>query len=202
MRTVTTTTTLYLYEELSPVAQANARDWYRDAVDGDEWWGGIYDDAKQVAALMGIEIDNIYFSGFSSQGDGAQFTGNYSYPGEKGVKAVREYAPKDAVLLEIAEELDQLQGRHNDGLTAEITPTGRYSHEYCTRIDVSAEDDEDEGTEAELTLILRDFMRWIYRQLKTEYEYLRSDETVADNIIANDYEFTSNGVRSDLGEEQ
>jgi len=36
-------------------------------------------------------------------------------------------------------------------------------------------------------------MRWIYRQLKTEYEYSVSDEVVAENIIANGYEFTEDG---------
>jgi hypothetical protein len=36
-----------------------------------EWYTSVYDDATEIARLMGIEIKDIGFSGFSSQGDGA-----------------------------------------------------------------------------------------------------------------------------------
>jgi hypothetical protein len=40
-----------------------------------EWWDSEYDCFKQDMAEVGIEVDNIYFSGFWSQGDGACFEG-------------------------------------------------------------------------------------------------------------------------------
>lgn len=39
-----------------------------------DWWDCVYDDSKEVCAAFGIDIDDIAFSGFYSQGDGASFT--------------------------------------------------------------------------------------------------------------------------------
>lgn len=42
---------------------------------------------------------------------------------------------------------------------------------------------------------LRDFMRWIYRELESEYEYQTSHDAVLESIRANRYQFTENGTR-------
>jgi hypothetical protein len=44
--------------------------------------------------------------------------------------------------------------------------------------------------------ILRDYMRWIYRTLEKEYDYMTSEEAIKETIIANDYEFTKDGSRA------
>ena len=77
MRIETTTQNVYTFNELSDTAKESARDWYRSDPFPD-WHEFVIDGAKEVGALLGIEIDNIWFSGFSSQGDGACFTGSYS----------------------------------------------------------------------------------------------------------------------------
>jgi hypothetical protein len=63
-------------------------------------------------------------------------------------------------------------------------------------------DDEDKAYsftnelhDEELAEALRAFMKWIYRQLEREYDYLTSDEAIAESIIANEYEFTEEGER-------
>ncbi len=43
---------------------------------------------------------------------------------------------------------------------------------------------------------LRDFADWIYSQLEKEYEYQMSNECVDENIRANEYEFTEEGMRA------
>lgn len=145
---------------------------------------------------MGIDIDKIYYSGFSSQGDGACFTGAYSY--KKGaVNAVKEYAPTDETLHDIARDLQLVQKKHFYGLSASVSHRGHYQHENCTDISVDydapnyqgmSEDAEDAICEA-----LRDFMRWIYHRLETEYDWLTSDDQVKEAIAANEYEFTEEG---------
>ena len=45
----------------------------------------------------------------------------------------------------------------------------------------------------ELIDYLRDFMRLIYKQLETDYEFRMSDEYIDDMIINNEYEFLDNG---------
>ena len=189
---------VYSFEELSESAKEKAREWYRNGNLDYEWWDFVYEDAKTIGALMGIDIDKIYFSGFWSQGDGACFEGYYQY--KKGsVKAVKEYAPQDKELHQIAQGLVDLQRCYLYSLTASVSHRGHYYHENCTSFDVYDKRRDDgivgEVPEESLKEFLRDFMRWIYKRLENEWEWLNSDEAVDENIIANEYEFDEEGRR-------
>ncbi len=190
---------LYKFEELSDEAKKKAiqecqeNEYYLDY----EWWDGIYEDATTIAGLMGIEIDKIYFNGFWSQGDGACFVGDYRYK-TGALKAVKKYAPLDTYLHTIAERLQKLQKRYFYQLTATIKHRGHYYHENSNEIIIDTLNSDryiSDDTDEELTDILRDYMRWIYTQLNNEYDYLMSDESVSEHLIANEYEFTENGER-------
>ncbi len=199
----TETIEIYKYGELSDSAKDTARQWYREAGQDDSFWSeSTIEDATMIAELMGIEIENIYFSGFSSQGDGAMFTGSYAY--KKGsVKAVNGHVGDSDSCKEvkrIALELSKIQRPSFYQLNARVTHQGHYSHENCANIEVLRDDlyrneyasvEEDDA----ISEVLRDYMRWIYKQLETEYEYQNADEQVAENIIANEYEFEVNGER-------
>lgn len=193
MEVITTHTKVYGFEELSDSAKDTAREWWREASQHDEWWDFVYEDAITIGKLMGIEIDNIYFSGFWSQGDGAQFKGCYAY--EKGsVKKVKDHAQNDEELHRIAEELYKFQRRFFYTAEARITTQGHYSHSGCTCIDAGDQHgDLNSADEIELSVILRDFMDWIYRRLEEEYNWLNADEQVDENITCNEYQFTENG---------
>jgi len=188
-------TTVYNFKELSDDAKEKAREWWREAAFDHEWYDFTYEDAKNMASLMGIEIDKIYFSGFSCQGDGAQFNGFYSY--NKGsVKKVKDQAPKDEELHRIVTELYEFQCRYFFSVQATIKTSGHYSHSGCTSIDgADRHGDLDHEENATLTQILRDYMDWIYGQLEAEYNYQNADEQVDDSIRANEYTFTENGRR-------
>jgi hypothetical protein len=197
---ITLTQTAYTYDELSDAAKETARDWYRQGALDYEWWNFVYDDADQIAKILGIEIDRrgkhtpaIYFSGFWGQGDGACFEGSYSYA--KGAhKRIREYAPLDDELHRIADNLLAIQRKHFYQLSARITHTGRYYHEHSTSIHVfHGSDWIDADTAEDLADILRDFMRWIYCRLEAEYDFLMSDEQVEESIRANEYLFDEDG---------
>mgnify|MGYP000137187007 CR=1 FL=1 len=86
--------TEFTYAELSPQAKEYALEKARYQDHGYDWWDSTYEDAVTVGALLGIRIDThtvrtsrgreyqetcIWFSGFSSQGDGACFEGSYRY---------------------------------------------------------------------------------------------------------------------------
>lgn len=192
--------TIYTFDELSESAKEKARDWYRVGGFDYEWYDSVYEDAKQCAALIGITIDKIYFSGFSSQGDGACFEGRYSYV-KGAAKALKSHAPLDKTLARIADELQALQRKNFYRLSAKVKHRGHYYHAHCTDIDVMKEDNNsyvnyaDSETDKELCEILRSFMNWIYKQLEKEYEYLNSDESVSETILANEYTFDVNGKR-------
>lgn len=141
----------------------------------DSWYEFTYDDAQNIATLMGWNIERIYFSGFWSQGDGACFIGTLGYA--KGcAKAVKSYAPQDSTLHAIAERWQALQRSQFYSISATVSHIGRYHHEFSTAFewedsrhsygDTSDSFDMDEAED-----IAREFMRWIYRQLEREYEF-------------------------------
>ncbi|MCK5610705.1 antitoxin of toxin-antitoxin stability system [Candidatus Pacearchaeota archaeon] len=198
----TVKTEVFKFDELSEEAQQTAIEKLYDLNVDHDWWD--FEDAKQAAARMGIEIDDIYFSGFSSQGDGACFEGSYSYQ-NGGIKAIKDYAPQDERLHQIAQGLQDIQRKSFYGLSATVKHSGHYYHEYCTNISVSecrtlrdgcgSEDYASVADNEAITEALRDFMRWIYKQLEKEYDYLTSEEAIKESIKANGYEFTGDGER-------
>lgn len=194
---VCTETVLYQFDDLSERAKETARDWFREGMDVDTFWSEyVIDTAKEAGALMGIQVDNIYFSGFWSQGDGACFTGSYSYQ-VGGLAAVVKEFGGGSELHRIARDLQAIQRRAFYGLYANVSASGRYCHEHSTDISVSHDfrevtDDQEDA----LQEVLRDFMRWIYRSLEQEYNYTTSDEAVDESIRINEYTFNEDGERA------
>lgn len=188
------TTTVYKFSELSDEAKEKAiANLSSINVDYDSWSEGVIEDATTIGKIIGIDIDKIYFSGFSSQGDGACFSGSYSYE-KNSVKAIKEHAPCDMELHRIATDLQRLQSKAFYRLYANVKHTGHYYHELCTSIDVNNDYQElTANHESDLSELLRDFMKWIYGQLHKEYDYNTSDAAIIETIEANEYEFTENG---------
>lgn len=126
-----------------------------------EWWDSVYDDFKTIAGILGFDVQDMQFSGFWSQGDGASFTGSYAY--KKGcITAVVDYAPKDETLHAIARDIVAMQKPAFYRIEGPIyRQSHHYSHENTIRADSS-----------ELTEIARRLCRWLYDALEKEYEYL------------------------------
>lgn len=187
----------YSFEELSEEAQDKAiENLYEINVDYEEWSECILDDAREVGKLIGINIKHIYFSGFWNQGDGACIVGTYQYQ-KGGLKAIKEYAPIDKELHRIASYLQSLQRPNFYQLSATIEHSGHYYHEGCTLIDVEkGYEKADWETSDTLSEILRDFMRWIYKQLDINYTYLTSEEQIKETILINEYQFKEDGTLS------
>lgn len=215
MKEVTVTYKLYKFDELSDEAKEKAREWYREGMVYDEWWDAIYEDATICANCLGIDLATkavplmngktryvpcIWFSGFWDQGDGACFEGRWSYKAD-AVEAIKDHAPKDQTLHDIAKNLAEIQSKYGNKLSATVKHRGRRCHEYSTDIEIYHDDDDaDVELEDEKAVVeeLRNFMRWIYHQLKAEYEYLNSDENVDENIRINEYDFFEDGSRACL----
>ncbi|QBJ04488.1 hypothetical protein HOV23_gp085 [Pseudomonas phage Lana] len=214
-------TPVFKFDQLSEKAQAHALEKNYERNVDHEWWDSTYDDAVMMAAVMGIEIENrrgsnpqpaIWFSGFSSQGDGACFEGTYRY--RKGaLKALKSEAPArykntetkqwvdvegNVELHAICRGLQDVQSRHFYKLEADVKQRGHYNHSGCTHIEVTHSDDQyrDLGEDEELIKqLLRDFMDWIYARLEKEYEYLTSEEQLKESLIADEVEFDEEGNR-------
>ena len=194
------TIAIYEFNELTDEAKENARDWYRANGLDYEWWDCTIQEYKELGELLGIEIDNIYFSGFASQGDGACFTGTYSYrKGWKKALASETGGELYRKLESIGLGLQAEQEKYFYGITAGINRTGRYCHENSVTVSVDPGEhvngywSDTSDMEDNIADCLRDFMREIYSTLRSEYGYLTSDESVDDTIIANEWEFTETG---------
>lgn len=194
-RIETTTRTLYTFDELDEQAKQRAIDKFREHNLDYAWWEFVYEDAKTIGALMGITVDRIGFSGFSSQGDGAHFEGSYKYISGAAKAVAQHTGGTDTEIVRIAAELQRIQKGHFYRVTATVKHRGHYQHEMCT--DIYVDDGglgNSHGTEDAIKEVLRDFMRWIYKRLETEYDYLQSDEQIAETIKANGYEFHEDGA--------
>lgn len=68
--------TVYKFNELEGRAKEHARNKLIEWATDYEWWEDVYAEAKVQGAERGFEIEDIRFSGFWSQGDGASWTGS------------------------------------------------------------------------------------------------------------------------------
>ena len=206
-------TTVFTIDELSSAAKENARIWYRDQGLHDEWYDVVYEDFETICRILGVTLGTtpvrlhgggtrdrpqIFWAGFSSQGDGASFAGKYSHA-RGAARAIRAHAPKDTELHRIADELQAIQRRNFHQLHASIRQQGRYCHEYSMAIEVERDSPTwqpmTEGAEGAVIEVLRDLARWLYRQLRSEYEHQTSDDAVDEILAINEWTFTADGRR-------
>ena len=196
------TTKVYTYDELNEKAQEKAREWYREGAFDYEWYEFTIEEFVNIGNMLGITFDGegtnrlrVHFSGFYSQGDGASFAGSWEYQGN-AVCQIREYAPTNTELHEIAESLHQIAVRYEQSedyeedypLAANIAQSGRYPHELSMRCDSDSGELDDDLLEQ-----FRYLAQWLYSRLENQWEDMNSDEAVEESIRANEYEFSENG---------
>lgn len=213
-------TEVFTLDELPDgAAKDRARAWFREGMESDDLTD--YDDWQTIAEILGVGFRSrpvplhgggvrydpvIYWSGFSSQGDGASWEGVYSYA-RQAAKRIRQHAPQDAWLHAIADALQDVQKRNGYRLEARVTTSGHYQHSGTMDVETVkggaalgngwnyGQNRNAGDTAAEVRDALRAFADWIYRQLESQWEYLTSDEQVDESILANGYTFTADGHR-------
>jgi hypothetical protein len=193
----------YTYAKLTKAAKEHAREVWRQAGYESQDWNSedVIEDAKEQGKSLGFDIEHIYYSGFSSQGDGACFEGTWRAD-SLNVPEIVENTPEETTLHVIAYQMWAIR-RLFPNASVTVKHNGRYSHEYSVDYTVSiANDDGDEydtpeaeRTNETLMELCRDFMRWIYKTLEKSYEYEYSDENIAEVLTSNEYEFTHSGDR-------
>ncbi len=192
------------FEQLTPDEQAQVIQNYYDINVDYDWWN-LDEDFDNIAKILGIDDFEMMFSGFHSQGDGACFTGNYSYA-KNMVKNMKEYAPLDKELNRIAQGLFEIQAKNFFLVTAKITHNFRYYHSNSCDFDVykqvnsrcyGSENEVDNETYEAVKELLRDFMEWIYKNLNNQYDYLTSEDAIKKTLILNEYTFNRETLKID-----
>ena len=205
-------TTVYTIDELADAAKDNARLWYRQQGLHDDWYDFVYEDFETICRILGIALatrpvklmgggtrdePQVYFRGFHSQGDGASFFATYSHA-RGACKAIRAHAPTDEELHRIADVLQAIQRKNFWQLNASIQQQGRYCHEYSMAIEVERDSPTwqpmTNGAEDIVIEALRDLARWLYHQLRTDYEHQTSDAAVDEIVRINEWTFTADGT--------
>lgn len=185
---------------------------HRDINTHHDWWEPVYDTFADTMRQIGVEVDEMYFSGFWSQGDGACFDG-YVREWHKFLPVVDpDY--NNPVLIAHASAFFSFSCKHY----------GHYYHERCVQYDADLPLPEspidmdfaeryspypldDLRTAAWLAVLNRydpalletslreaftGHMQNLYDLLESEYDYLTSDEAVWETIVANDMHLEEN----------
>ena len=195
MRTVETK--VYTFNELSDEAKQVALENFRDInTRFDDWSEPIQEGFREKATQAGFKIEDIFFSGFWSQGDGAMFT--YSGFNDGMLKSfVEQLDLSDADKVVILSQADTCgKGIHR----------GHYYHEqscdHYNTLDSTNPDWEyatdlisqhDDAFDKYVIRTYKDLCRELYRDLEEYYEELTSDEAIQEAIEENGYEFTEDG---------
>ena len=208
---------LYTINELPDAAKAKAREEFiTDVLNDSAWHEVVYDDLEAIAGTLGITIartptenerDNpaagqrcIWFKGFSSQGDGACFEGRWTHTPDTG-KRIREHAPLDEILHQIADTLATLQTRNLKELTAVITTEGNDMNDGAMHAEVRREntrtEDPTEDALKTVTEEMRRLARWLYAELEKEWNSASSDGEVDEAIQRERWRFTAAGAHYD-----
>jgi len=196
---------LYKFDELDPDIQEQVIDKHREWNVDDSWWyESMIDCYTDELQKMGFNKVSIYFSGFSSQGDGAVFE----------CKSI----DFDTILTTfIKENFRDIYDWYMDGLIefgfSIYRYSSMYSHERTARfeIDYIEVTTDDELTQKEYDDLvekysarINEFGNWmeewrydychkIYKELENDYEYQTSDEAIKESLIVNEYEFLADG---------
>jgi len=203
---------LYEFSELEEKAKAVAIKADRYINVDYNWWDFIYDDFIRICETIGIAVnkESITFEGFYSQGDGSAFKADIDlqkfWPATI-LQAWKEYAPKlelDLSLPEIAPRLLKLiQSGKLDCAPQIVQPT----RSYYVRVDLNSDlsnrryhypqiENQLELLENGLRKIAETLNRYLYKSLRSEYEYQTEDQAVTEAIQANEYWFTADGKKA------
>jgi hypothetical protein len=211
--------TEFKFAELSERAKSKARDAFREGHLDYEWWDDIYKDVLNIGKLLGIYVGtrtgkysngnpwsqpDIYFAGFSCQGDGACFSGDIWLSQMKGASAriTAETNDGDPRLVALAVQAETLYGRAATIWTAlrlagtdvedlhdlsdarfDVKNDGRG---YFTRATPHDDDTWQDDLTKDVQAFVTAFSVWIYRSLEAEHDYLNSDECI--DAALEDYE--------------
>ena len=209
------------FEDLDQNAKYNAITQYGEPPD--DWYEEFYAQyiGDKAVEAKGMLIDDIHYSGFWSQGDGASWAGRVNLDSfiQHYVKPEHPDAGRYTVLLELMRE-DWLSIR-----ALIYTNSFMYVHSGCMRIegvDITADIDADENDlvftqgifqgagingvarAIDVESLVNDLEEWvleeaksladeIYIALRDEYEAYTSEETFKDLIYINGWRFDSKG---------
>ena len=194
MRTIRTK--IYKFSELSKEAQEKAIQNLWDININYEWYEPITEGFKESNDFF--DITNTFFSGFSSQGDGAMF--EYSGINKDFVNTIIDSLELPNWKKEVLKNCIYVSGTGKQ--------SGHYYHEKSCSHNIYVESDNgaqnyrniellidsvDANIEEAITDKYAELAKQLYNDLEKEYDYLTTEEAIKETIEVNEYEFTREG---------
>lgn len=210
----------FKFSELSDKAKEHAREKMRDHQLDFNWWEHVYEDVTQALATIGIEVGtkanrtaagqiindpSIWFSGFSSQGDGCSFEGVlYIARLRECLAKAKAYAPVDedfhalaaraeglfdAVLIERVRQRLLSESDYPDCHEEATFLVSSGPRDHTTALNNGSDIPED--LERQIDMWLEDVASWIYDLLEKEHDHLISDESL--DAACEGYTFDEDG---------
>lgn len=187
---------------------------FREVCSSLDWWGHVEGQFKEEYLLIGIRVDEMYFSGFGSQGDGACFRGRVvdwaAYLTELKFGQYIKFASECEWSYHIT-----TSGRYNHSGTmqgdADLGLTDKYfnphdpdedplRHDAWNLVNKDVPDDLTLGRiEDSITSDFRTRADNLYRRLEEEHDYLTSDEYVVERLLD---EMSDEELRGDGDDEE
>lgn len=202
----------FAYAELDAQAQERAREWYRTLTIED--WEPNTDDLARLLGMLGITVDveryaqgggkyhNRLAFGWAigyTQGDYANFNGDWEAD-RMDLAALQTECPTDERLLDIGARLMGVVlkwPRSRCAITASAPAITASAPADITRGVADPELEEYDPAHAELEgeveSIIKDLFRWLYDYMRSDLDWVSSDEVVVEGIEANGYEFDEYG---------
>lgn len=165
---------LYQFEELSAEARENAIEKNRFTNVEHDWWDWFDEGMDEI----GIKVNSfdVYYGNIGITIEDSEQT---------AIKAIEEYPEKNEIVKiskQFIADRDALVKRLGEGNNIDgYSVKEEFIDEY---------DEEIERLEEQYR---REIAKEIITWLREDYEYLQTDEAVAETLIANDYEFTEKG---------
>lgn len=201
MRTAIIEKTVYSVEDAmkdeSLMEKIMLKNWDYDVQDFG-WWDRIYDLFEIDLIGTGFEKEKIYFSGFSSQGDGAMFVGSFTLNHNSDPVLIAAYIKDKRIAAMIK------AGRVS--VSCDFKHYGHYYHHRSYTNSFVVETYGNHHTDNNITNYLESgeleesicdeyetLCKKLYRDLEKEYNYLTSEEYLMDYFKQNNTEFYADG---------
>ena len=177
-----------------------------------EWWDDVYEMAKEDAKPKGMRVDEIFFSGFWSQGDGASWVGEVDvipFLKAKGLEAepmwftlialirdgwIDDKATVDGggyrVMTTKVRDFAMNSSAHDGGVVSGGVLAGA---NVLDLLDAFGGDEALDALEELMNEAAEDYAGDIYRMLENEYEHLTSEEMFESSCECNEIEFDDEG---------
>jgi len=189
---------IYKFGELSEDIQSKVLEKHHEINVDYEWYECVYETFKEDYKDSGFNIEKIYFSGFSNQGDGAMF--EYSRIDESLLTEFvdsLELTPMRKLWLK-SQTIVSGRGKHsghyyhekscNHSINWESNFSYSYAINFHNWIESFAAKFEDFVIEKYMNMC-----KELYKALEESYDWLTSDEQIKETILSNDYDFTGCG---------